>query len=238
MKLVKNIILLLVALTTYLSSNAQEVNEQNILASLGQSSKWNSINYILFTSSSNTQGYKERSFLIDKSSGKVRFEGKTNSNLRIVLLFNFKTKAIDKCFINGRLDDSKTLTSFQEINSQLFEDTKLLFLPMLVISAPKKNVTINPGKIINAEKLFEINFKGINNLNKQPLNGTIYLNTKGDIKEYKLDNSTFLVSDIKDIGDGILLPTQFISKSSPSVNIKFNTVAAFTSIEAQKFNSL
>lgn len=238
MKLVKNIILLFTMLSLIQMTNAQEKSNQEIILSLGKPSKWNNINYILFSSLSTNGSFKERSYLIDKSSGKTRFEGKTNNNTKIIVLFNFKSKIISKSYVNGKASDIKTITSLQEITNQLFEDSKLLFLPMLVASAPKSNITITPGKIMNAEKLVEINFKNVSNINRQTINGSIFLNNKGDIKEYDLEHNTYITQDIKDIGDGILLPTKFIHKNHPYSSIKFNTVAAFTSIEEQKFNNL
>jgi len=92
--------------------------------------------------------------------------------------------------------------------------------------------------MVNAEKLIEIVFKNVQNINKQPFSGTIYLNNKGEVKEYILDQTSFLVSDIKDVGDGIVLPTQFINKNIPNSLIKFSTVAAFTDIEDDKFSHL
>lgn len=221
-----------------IASNAQDRSNQDILTSLGKPSKWNAINYILFTTSNQSQHFKEHSFLIDKSSGKVRFEGKTINNVKTVLLFNFKTKTTTKSYLNGKLDDSKSPALLQEIYRQLFEDTELLFLPMLIASTQKNNLSVTSSKMINTEKLFEITFKNVYNLNKQPINGTIYLNAKGEVKEYELDHSSFIVNDIKDIGDGILLPTKFTKKNNSNVNIKFDTVAAFTNIEEEKFNSL
>lgn len=239
MVFVKKLLLLLTTLSIVTLSQGQERSKQDILNSIGTVSKWNAVNYILFTSTSKNSIFKERSFLIDKSSGKVRFDGITSNNVSLVLLFNYKSKVVDKGYINGKLTDSKSpAIPFQEVLTQLFEDTKLLFLPMFIIASHKSNVTINSEKMINSEKLVEINFKNAHNINKQSITGAIYLNTKGDIKEYVLDQSPILVSDIKDVGDGILLPTQFVYKNTPVLTVKFNTVAAFTDIEDDKFTHL
>lgn len=238
MRLVQTLLLLLTTLTIQSFAFSQDKSKQEILTSIGQASKWNNVNYILFSSTNNTGLFKERSFLIDKSTGRSRFEGKTNTNQHLILLFNFKSKVLEKSYSNGKLNDSKAGVPYQEVLNQLFEDSKLLFLPMFVIATTSNNLTINPGKIINAEKLIEITFKNVYNLNKQPLNGMIYLNSKGEIKEYCLDQQILNVSEIKDIGDGILLPTLFNSKNDPKMSIKFNTVAAFTDIENDKFTTL
>lgn len=238
MKLAQKLLLLLTVLSISSPSSGQISSKQDILASIGKVSKWNSVNYILFASSSNNNIFKERSFLIDKSSGKVRFDGKMANNTSLVLLFNYKTKVLEKSYINGKLSDSKTSVPYQDVLNQLFEDSKLLFLPMLIVSTHSSNLTILPAKISNAEKLIEISYKNVHNLNKQPLNGSIAVNSKGEIKEYVIDQSSYLVSDIKDIGDGILLPTRFNNINNPSLSTKFNTVAGFMDIESDKFTVL
>ncbi|MCI0921050.1 hypothetical protein [Sphingobacterium rhinopitheci] len=238
MKLVQKIFLLLTILSLAHNANGQSKSKQEILTSIGKVSKWHSVNYILFSSNTQNSIFKERAFLIDKSSGKARFDGKTTNNISLVLLFNYKSKALEKGYINGKLTDAKSIIQYQEVLNQLFDDTKLLFLPMFIVSTHSSHLTIGPGKIANAEKLTEINFKNVLNLNKQAMNGTIYLNSKGDIKEYYIDQSVYAVGDIKDIGDGILLPTRFNNLSNPSLNIKFNIVAGFTDIESDKFSTL
>lgn len=219
---------------------AQESNSKiDKLTSNGDKTKWNHLNYILFNTNRESNNFKTRSFLIDKLSGKVRFEGTLQNLDNLVLLFNYKSRVIDKSYINGKLiDKSANVIPFGDLLDQFFEDTKLIFLPMLICDSHKTNLTINSEKIVNSEKLIEIKFKNIPNLNKEPLDGAIYLNNKGEIKEYLLDNDEIIVSDIKDIGDGIRLPTQFSFKNSPNLSIKFSTVAAFTNIEQEKFIAL
>lgn len=238
MKLAQKFILVLTILSLAFYANGQSRSKQDIISSIGKVSKWNNVNYILFASNSHNNSFKERSFLIDKGSGKVRFDGKTTNNTSLVLLFNYKTKTLEKGYINGKLSDSKTTIPYQEVLNQLFEDTKLLFLPMFIITTHSSNLTIGTGKIANAEKLTDITFKNVLNLNKQALNGKIYINSRGDIKEYNIDQSTYSVSDIKDIGDGILLPTRFNNILNPSLTIKFNIVAGFMDIESDKFTNL
>ena len=237
MRLVHKLLFLAIFLTLANYTQGQEISKHNILSTIGTAAKWNSVNNNLFTSSNPTALFKEHSFLIDKSTGRSRFEGKTNTNQNIVLLFNYKSKTVDKSYSNGKLVENKTTVPQQEIIDLLFEDTKLLFLPMLIISSSSNNITVHTGKIVNTEKLVELRFKNIYNLNKQPLNGSIYLNSKGEIKEYHLEQQIFQVSESKDIGDGIFLSTLFSSKNSDHRNIKFNTVAAFTDIENDKLTT-
>lgn len=236
MKLILTTLLFILTLQATNFAIAQENNKQEVLASIGRASKWNNVNYLLFTSSNGNNIFKERSFLINKSSGQVRFDGITNNKVNLTLLFNYKSKTLDKSFVNGKLEDSKSIIQFSSILDQFFEDSKLLFLPMFIISNPN-NISIGHGKIINSQKLIELDFKNIYCLNKQPLSGSTYLNNRGEIIEYHIDQSNIMVGEFKDIGDGLLLPTRFTFKNKKS-SIKFNTVAAFTNIEADRFTNL
>lgn len=239
MKLFNFLLLTTLVLVTFNTNIlAQNKNKQDILASIGNSSKWNNTNYILFTSLSKTALLKERAFLIDKTTGQVRFDGTTIDNNIIVLLFNFKSKALDKAYINGKLSESTADIHYEDVLSQLFKDTKLLFLPMLVISSNKDKISIGQEKILNTQKLTEINFDNIYNIDNSILQGTIYINNKGEVKEYLINESTYTVSDIKDIGDGNLLPTKFVNINIPSLSTKFNIVASFMDIESNKFTDL
>lgn len=239
MKLVYRLLLLITIFSTIQIASGQVSSKQDILSSLGSKSKWNGAQYILFASSNTNTSFKERSFLIDKSSGKVRFDGKTSNNINLVVLFNFKTKEIDKGYINGDLSNNKADIPLQEILNQLEEDTNLLFLPMFIVTAHHNSISLSPNTIItNGERLTEVRFKNIHNLNRKQLSGAIYLNNKGTIKEYQIDQSKYTISDIKDIGDGILLPTRFTNQNALHHSIKFSTLAAFTTIEMEKFLGL
>ncbi len=217
----------------------QEKFNKKTLNSSTKARQWNNVKYLFISTSSPTKEFKQRSFLIDKSSGRTRFEGKTNNNQQLVVLFNYKSKALLKSYIDGKLNNNKrTAIPFQEILDQLFEDSKFVFLPMLISCTSQENLAVSRSKLINAEKLIELNFKNVHNINNQTINGSVYVNHKNEIKQYQFDEQKYLIGDIKDVGDGILLPTRFsVEQEGASNQIKFNTVAAFTDIENEKFTT-
>ena len=237
MKLVKYILFICLFYSNHVVV-AQNTSKQLILNTIGDAAKWKSLNYILFSSDSPNNYFLQRSYLIDKQTGQARLDAVTTGNQSIVMLFNFKHKRIEKCYIDGQLSDLNTLiVPFQEILNQLFQDTELLFLPMFVITAPKNHIAIKTDQIVNAERLVEVVFQKVSNLNKDNMAGSIYLNNKGELKEYIINQDKIAISDIKDIGDGILIPTSF-NYTNATKTIKFTTVAAFTDVELSRFSNL
>lgn len=237
MKLIK-LILFSFILSIHTVAVAQEKDGQQLLSTVGSEKKWKSLNYILFSSNTANSNFLQRSFLLDKQTGKVRLDAVLTGDQSLVLLFNFKYKVVDKCYINGQLADVNTLkVPFSEILSQFFQDTELLFLPMFVLSIPKSNLYIKTDQIINTERLVKISFRGASNFNKDNITGALFLNNKGQLKEYEINQENIVVSDIKDIGDGILLPTSF-NFANTKTSVKFNIVAAFTDVELSRFSNL
>lgn len=236
MKVLKRLFMI-ISLFTIGTSYSQSVNKNELLNSIGKVADWNSVNYILFTTTTANSTLKEQSFLFEKNTGRVRFEGKTTNNISLVMLFNYKSKVLEKAFINGKISDNKTSVYFSEVLNDFFDNTKLLFLPMFIISNQNNNVFIASEKIINTEKITELKFSNILNFNRTALKGSIYISKKGEIKEYTIETNTFMVSEVKNIGEGILLPTRFMCENNPSQSIKFNTVAAFTDVEDDRFTN-
>lgn len=223
---------------------AQEnIGLSSVWEGIGGKSKWESTRFILFTSQGNeiTKHLSaERTFLIDKSNGRCRFEGKTISNYNIVLLFNYKSKQLDKLYLNGvETKDSKTLTSshLQEIIGQFFEDAKLLFLPSSFDQA-STTAGAPAQKIINAEKITIFPISSAQLFDGSTYSGKITLNITGQIIQSETNQNTYIISGYKDVGGGLNLPTVFKNAISPSKDCTFSTVAAFTDMEEGKFTTL
>jgi len=245
MNYLKITLVLFVVLTEH-STNlmAQEnIGLASVWEGIGGKSTWESTKFILFTSHGNEITERltsERTFLIDKSNARCRFEGKTASNHHIVLLFNYKTKQLDKLYINGvKAKDSKTLTSshLPQIIEQFFEDVKLLFLP----SSFDQGSTIagTPSqKIINAEKTTVVPISSAQLFDGSTFNGKITLNISGQITRSETNQNTYSISGYKDVGGGLHLPTIFKHATRPSKDCTFTTVAAFTDMEEGKFTTL
>lgn len=227
------------------SDRAQAQDQKNVnlvWRGIGGKSNWEITKYILFSAQGNNITKtiaSERKFLINKSNGQCRFEGKFSSNDNIVLLFNFKTEQITKLFVNGiAQNDIKSFasTKFVDILDQFNEDTRLLFLPTS-FELNKTKVSTSTQKIINAEKVFVFQITQSQLFDGSNFNGTIVVNTTGEITTAQSDQMNYTINGYKDIGGGLNLPTSF-KNSSSAKNCTFTTVASFTDMEENKFTTL
>jgi len=226
-----------------LISHAQ-VSEQRGIASLwkgiGGKLKWNNTDFILFSANGNDAKYllNGRKFLIDKKTHKCRFEGKTVDGQNLVVLFDFKAGKILR-YYNNRKEVAKNSpeaqASFQKINEQFLKDAALLFLPAF-IDQPETKISKVGVKIHNAEKLQSFSFQ----LKDNNLTGDLLFNAEsGYIKQLvDKEGNEYVVNGYKDIGGGLILPTSFHHTHHADRNTSFTTVAAFTDIETDKFESL
>lgn len=244
-----NYLRIMLALLLLLAKNSSNVIAQenislpSIWEGVGGKSKWEATKFILFTARGNeiTKHLSpERTFLIDKSNGRCRFEGKTTSNQSIVLLFNYHSKQLNKLYLDGiEANDFKTFTSShcQQIIEQFFEDAKLLFIPSSFDQA--NTIAGSPSqKIVNAEKTTVFPISNALLFDGSIFNGKITLNISGQIIRSETDQSTYIISGYKDIGGGLNLPTVFKHVTSTSKDCTFTTVAAFTDMEEGKFTTL
>lgn len=220
------------------SVNAQEQKNGKdlIQMSIGEANKWTSTRYLLYSvvgPSSMPDFGNERSFLIDKKTADCRFEGINKNNESIVLLFNYKTRKAKKYFINAQERTENTDNVVEQILNQFSKDTQILFLPAFLSDAPS-SITEVTQKIFNADKVNIISFANLPTLANGTIDGKILLTNKGEVKSIVINNTTYNTSMIKDIGEGILLPTVFENQSK----YLFQTVAAFTDMEAGKFTNL
>lgn len=226
----------------FIPSYGQSVQEgiTALLKGVGGKTKWDSTNFILFTVNGNKTTYLQdgRTFLIDKRSGKSRFEGTTNGGENLIVLFNFKTEKLHKYYKNGKEVVplmSEANDSFGKILGQFRKDASLLFLPIL-LDKPDTKIGKTSTKIVNAEKLQLFSFQ----LPDNGLSGDILFNPEtGLVKQVvDKDSNTYFVNGYKDIGGGLFLPTTFKNMSDVGKSTVFSTVAAFTDMEESKLNSL
>lgn len=215
--------------------NAQEQQNGKDLVELstGEANKWANTRYLLYTAvgPSNIAGFgNDRTFLIDKRTGDCRFEGTNKNSENIVLLFNYKTKRTKKYFINTQESKENIADLAENIFTQFFNDTQMLFLPAFLSNNPS-SITDVSQKIFDADKVNIISFSHLPTFGDTAIDGKISVTNKGEIKSISIDHTAFKASVTKDIGEGILLPTVFENRET----YRFQTVAAFTEMEAGKF---
>lgn len=219
-----------------LNAQEQENGKKIIQLAIGDANKWGNTRYLLYTvtgSSSISEFSNERTFLIDKTTGDCRFEGVNKSKENVVVLFNYKSKKLGKYFIDIQEGKGNIESIFESILQQFFRDTQILFSPAFLSDNPS-NIRALSQKIINTDKITVIDFTNLPTLGTDTVDGKISLTSKGEIKSIVIDNVEYMTSVSKDIGGGIILPTIFEGQFS----YRFQTVAAFTDIEAGKFNNI
>lgn len=213
---------------------------------IGGQDKWTQTHYILFTVSGNdlnTNLNGSRTFLINKSNGDVRFEGENKDRKEVVHLFNYKSHESKDLFIDNKKikKDSLLFKSLHKsIANQFYEDTKLLFTAALLPESLSADNNNYQQKIVNAEKVVYIHTNRLFSLQSQLTHCDAIVNVEnGKIRKLDLNGSgVFMVSGYKDIGGGLILPTQFDNIKNRSQSCIFSTVASFTEIEDSKFDSL
>src|SRR5690606_32054281 len=174
---------------------------------VGGKEKWEQTTYILFTVNGNGSKYIQdgRRFLIHRSSGRARFEGRTEKGSNLVVLFNYKTGKLKKYYINGEeiSSSSEIQESFNKVQEQFQRDNEFLFLSTKTeLHQAKSKVS---SRIVNAEKLLSIPIQ----LPHNNISGELLFHPEtGWIKQISESNGgTYLVNGYKDIGGGIYLPT-------------------------------
>lgn len=218
--------------------SAQETDKA-LLKGIGGKEKWENANYILFTASGNNNRslQNSRKFLIKPASGQARFEGQSNDGSNIVTLFNFKTDELSKVFINGdevQQLDRETTELFSKINEQFKKDITFLFLPALIEQPNTKTGKVT-SRIFNAEKLQSLPFQ----LEGGTSGEVLFNGETGRIKQFiENERDTYLITEYKDVGGGLFLPTSFRNLENQEKSLFFSTVAAFTEMEESRFSTL
>lgn len=225
--------------TSYSQNQDKDSIIESIFSNIGGQQNWNNTRYFLFTASSNPKLSivgKERTFLFDRENGSCRFEGLIE-NKNVVFIFNYKSRVGSKLFQEGKEVTNINESLAKEVINQFFEDSKLLLFPVYLLEK-SNNLSVGSQKIINAEKIYSIDYSNVNVLNNENISGSIKATNKGDLKSFTINGTEYALSHTKDIGNGINLATQFKNIKNADQSVMFTTVAAFTEIESGKFSNL
>lgn len=244
-KITRFIVFLFITISSVNRSFAQTNPTTDLVwQSIGGKEKWETIQFVAFTAKGNTINNSlsddTRSFLIDLQSGDARFEGTNKDNTSITLLFNFKKNTVSKYFVNGKEDNNRFM--LKPIIQQLITDTKLLFSPTVVAqkggSADEKE-----SKLIEGQKVVLMHINTTTALFNSPIRAEIALEeSTGEIRflemVMKAETVHYEVSNYKQIGDGVKLPTSFIASENEKKSCIFTAVSSFVNVESAKFNAL
>lgn len=224
--------LLFTSLGTASTALAQNTTSQEVWNSIGGKQKWESTTYILFSVSGNALGSTSkdtRRYLIDKNSGKVRFEGIVNGT-KHVFLFNYKRQRLRNVYDeNGVAQDASAYErEFLTVSEQFQNDFAALSMPAQVATTVGGDVST---KLLNAERFINAAFQIDGKAGR-----ALIAEDSGLIKRLEIGNQTITVDGYKDTGNGLILPTRFKNHADDSKSLSFQTIASFTSMEEAKFD--
>ena len=217
-----------------IESSAQSTSNSavnSLVEGLGDSAR--EVGYLIFSYNSDNSG-SETSYLYDWESGDCRFEGKTEDSKNLVVLFN-TNKPGGQVFV-----DQKPVTDegiLKEVQQFFKDDSYFLFTPILIAKQEIKAVELQ-SEIVDSKKFHVLK---VTTPYSKYKSSEIYVDIqKGTIYKWNTYDGNnklsqeLIVSKIKDVGGGLILPTQFNDKLTRE-SFGYPIAAALVNIEPQKF---
>jgi len=206
----------------------------NILSKgLGNENTAEEARYLIFSYNSGSQD-TETSYLYDWESGDCRFEGQTADSEDIVVLFNANETG-GEVFVNKKpKTDERVL---KDVRQSFQDDSYFLFMPIRIAKQEISAVELEP-EIVDSKKFHVLQIRTPRSKYKSSKiyvdfqNGTIYkwdTFDGGDKLSHEL-----IISRTKDVGSGLILPTQFTDNLTGE-SFDYPIAAALLNIEPQKF---
>lgn len=240
----KLILLVVLANCTSVSQGQPSPSEvvNKLWGAIGGKENWQNARYFMFSCIGGGQGtfaQGERKYLWDKTSGNCRFEGTTTDDEAIVALFNIKEDTGSVYFNGEKLDNPRTAQDvIKEASTAFGKDAYLLFLPT-ALEGSQSSYTVTEEKLVGSQRFTVIHIKNQKTSFEATVDGRLYMDTQtGQVLEWKPSEGTlqFSISGFKDIGGGLVLPTQFTA-SNTRASVSYPIAAALVHIEGQKFNT-
>jgi len=234
--------LLLGNISTVFGQDLQSHISDKLWEAIGGEDNWQHARYFMFSciggpDDSFTQG--KRTYLWDKQEGHCRFEGITTDDESVIALFNLKTHT-GSVYINGeKLSNPKTsIDVINEVSTEFERDASLLFLPT-AIEGSRGSFMVTGEKLIGSQRFTVVDVKNHKTSFEASVDGQLFVDAQtGRIQQWlpHQGKNKFAVSGFKDIGSGLILPTQFTA-SDTTHSITYPLAAALVNIEPQKFST-
>lgn len=231
--------------TGVLGQSTQPQVVSKIWDGIGGKDNWTNARYFMFScigEDTLSALQSERAYLWDKQTGECRFEGLTIEDEELIVLFNIKTEItqgqvfVDRNRLNQAPEATEIITAVKE---QFEKDASFIFLPTL-LEGKASSINLEDEKLVGSKKYMIVHVKNPNTSFESAIEGQLFIDAlSGRIQRWHpQDNSvsdkTYLVGGFKDIGGGLILPTQF-TDSNGTNHISYPLAAALVNIEPQKF---
>jgi len=226
------------------SQPADTTVEAKIWEGIGGKQNWQDVRYFMFSclerAGDTSQGVRE--YLWDKQTGDCRFEEVSKDGDTVITLFNLKTEK-GAAFINSEKqgDSLKSAKLIQEALSTFRKDASLLFLPT-TMEGRNAIHAVEKEKLIGSRRFTVIKLANEKTSFDASVNGQLYIDARnGRIQHWQpnradqRDTAYYTVSEFKDVGGGLVLPTHFTASDSSST-VSYPLAAALIHIESHKLN--
>lgn len=223
-------LLILCSIAPFNLSGQNNSFTEKIWEGIGGKTNWDNTRYIMFTVAGNEKHPEisgSRKFLVDRTAGNLRFEGRLK-NQNVVALLNAHSGDLQHIYTESGAE--METEDYRDIIPALIDqytiDFKILSLPVSLLSS---SMTGQPdSKILNAEKMLRFEFNSF--LGDV---GAFYISEDtGLLRRMEFDGKSYIVDGHRDVGNGLILPT--VLKGSTD-SVTYQKVASFTEMEPEKF---
>lgn len=236
-------LLLFISISFHFSIRAQTKEQvlELLWKGMGGRQSWEDARYFMFSCQTELHDIipGEHSYIWDRVNNNCRFEGTTNDQQKLTVLFNTKTRT-GKVYLNNQIVTNSDSSSkwLQPVLNAFYSDSFWLF-PSKLIDVTHL-ITTNEQELIGSSRYYVVEIK-IRRPNFGEFPSKLFIDTNtGRIFQWQAfasDGSilyNFNTSNFKEVGGGLILPTNFADANN-NVNIFYPIVSALINVEADKF---
>ncbi|SEN17583.1 hypothetical protein SAMN05216436_112106 [bacterium A37T11] len=227
--------------TAYAQSAAVEELTEKAWKGLGGHQTWSESRYFMFSYTPLKQEFSvgPQTFLWDSQSGKCRLDTKIQGNNTLTVLFNTRREKA-RVFISGQpVNDKTTVLDYQQKSLRAFmQGSYWLFIPQRLEDAAQSSIA---GLELTDGKKYEV-LEISEDLPAIDVSSSKYYidSQSGKIDRWiAMDDNgqtffDFHLSTFKDVGAGLLLPTNF-TDIRRNVFLNYTIATSLLEVETEKF---
>lgn len=233
------VLILLISFQQLIAQSKQEVLEK-IWEGLGGEASWDEARYFMFSCNTNLHDFTtgEHAYIWDRQTGACRFEGQTDDDQKLIVLFNQK-KRTGGVYVNGKKITGEFAKKILENVFSAFDtDAFWLFIPDRI--ADPNDIEVEPAELIGNKRFYVVKIPAPPFF-AEAHSSKLFLDTKTGLPyqwtvvSHDKDNLyTFRVTGFKDVGGGLTLAASLTTETEKTI-ISYPLVSALINVEANKF---
>jgi len=208
---------------------------------VGGKQSWEEARYFMFSCKTDLHTFVsgEHSYIWDRVSGDCRFEGISDDQRKLVVLFNTKNRK-GKAFVNNAVISVKDSAQMiiKPVIDAFFNDSFWLFFPNNLSNTA--TLQIRDQELIGNTRYYVIEVNTPTTTITE-FRSKLFIDTNtGKIFQWQTTSKdgilqyNFLTSNFKDVGGGLTLATLF-TDTNTGVSIRYPIVSAMINVESDKF---